>query len=110
MNFLKITRGVFREMKRFFMPLIISICLIATSFAYGQTNQQTKVSANSILIVDNEGDGDYLTINGALDNAVEGDTIQIYSGNACARIGAWHHRNGDSVSRKIVWCFLLCNV
>jgi parallel beta-helix repeat protein len=35
---------------------------------------------NSVIIVDNEGDGDYLTIQDAINHANPGDVIQIYSG------------------------------
>lgn len=33
------------------------------------------------LYVDDEGDGDYTCIQDAIDNANEGDTILVYSGN-----------------------------
>jgi len=36
--------------------------------------------SNSVIIVDNEGDGDFISIKDALEYAVPGDTIEVYSG------------------------------
>lgn len=73
-------------MKQLFLPLLLSLCFISSAGVYGQINQQTQLKTNTILIVDNEGDGDFGTINAALENAIEGDTIQIYSGTYAEQI------------------------
>lgn len=41
---------------------------------------RTIPSAMNIITVDDEGDGDYTSIQDAIDNASEGDTIEVYSG------------------------------
>jgi len=77
---LKIPRGVFVEMKQYFLPTIISIILIGTTGTVGQVDQTFELLTNTTIIVDNEGDGDYLNIQAAINNAIEGDSIHVYSG------------------------------
>ena len=65
-------------MKNRFLTLIKSIGIIIiliTIPVIGDSN-----SSQDIIIVDNEGDGDYTTIQGAIDHAESGDIIHIYSG------------------------------
>jgi parallel beta-helix repeat protein len=55
-----------------FIFLLIIVSLIPNYYA---------ISNNSIIIVDDEGDGDYTKIQDAIDNSEIGDTIEVYSGN-----------------------------
>lgn len=56
--------------------LLVDICLF---LAIASPSPIAKAERN-IIIVDNEGDGDYTTIKEALNNANPGDTIEVYSG------------------------------
>jgi len=67
-------------MKQYFLAIIICIILIGTTGTFGQVDQTFELSTNAIIIVDNEGDGDYLNIQTAINNAIDGDSIHVYSG------------------------------
>jgi len=67
-------------MNKLLLSLIISILILGNITFQTQGIQTTDLVRNSTIIVDNEGDGDFLNIKAALANANEGDIIQIYSG------------------------------
>ncbi len=64
-------------MKKIIGILIIILFIINIS-SFNVVLSQTN---NNTVIVDNEGDGDFITIQEAINNAENGDTIEIYSGN-----------------------------
>lgn len=66
--------------KVFIIWIIIS--LISTGFIVSGTQENiiTKC-ANETIIVDDEGDGNWVFIQDAIDAAGDGDIIEIYSGN-----------------------------
>lgn len=45
-----------------------------------QSKHRSIVTSENTIIVDDEGDGDYTSIQDAIDNANSGDTIDVYSG------------------------------
>lgn len=60
----------------------VVICILLFSVFIGFYNVE-KVSAddgNTTIYVDDEGDGDYTSIQDAVNNAVNGSTIYVYSG------------------------------
>jgi parallel beta-helix repeat protein len=59
---------------------IIALFIGSTSSSIGFNLDKHSVTRN-IITVDDEGDGDYTNIQDAVDNATEGDTILVYSGN-----------------------------
>jgi parallel beta-helix repeat protein len=74
-------------MKRylFWKRMIISVAIvfiiisaIPSTFSVNTTNQQEKMSETRI--VDDEGDGDFTSIQDAIDASEPGDTIEVYSG------------------------------
>lgn len=58
--------------------LIIFISILSNSVAI--ETQINKTESNQTWIVDNEGDGDFRSIQKAVNNANSGDTIEVYSG------------------------------
>ncbi len=74
-------------MKRnlFWKRMIISVAIVSviigaipSTFSVNTTNQQEKMSETRI--VDDEGDGDFTSIQDAIDASEPGDTIEVYSG------------------------------
>jgi len=66
-------------MKKPLCLVCLSLILIgALCLPIGQTQQ--NLDSSDVLIVDNEGDGDFRTISAALNHAQSGDHIKIYSG------------------------------
>jgi len=59
---------------------LASIEIIPPIHADGQNNFFQSTSSARTWIVDNEGDGDFITIQEAINNANIGDTIKVYSG------------------------------
>jgi len=57
----------------------IFLIFISVSVFTSVLSEQNHVS-KGIIKVDNEGDGDYTSIKAAVENASQGDTIEIYSG------------------------------
>ena len=75
--------------KKFLAVSILAIFLITSLnlVAAELKNKETPIEAsNAILKVDNDGDGDYKCIQNAINNANNGDTIEIYSGTYKERI------------------------
>ncbi|OYT29896.1 hypothetical protein B6U98_01150 [Thermoplasmatales archaeon ex4572_165] len=66
-------------MKKMIFVNLVSLIII-TLILIQPVSSNISCSQNEIIIVDNEGDGDYQTIQQAIDNANSGDIIQIYSG------------------------------
>ena len=65
------------------LMMLFNCCIITNAFSI-TTNEkanQVTIFTSDIIIVDDEGDGDFLTIQEAIDEAVSGNTIQVYSGN-----------------------------
>jgi parallel beta-helix repeat protein len=62
--------------------VLLLVFMSFTSISGIQINNQIvkDSSRGNILIVDDEGDGDYTTIKEAVDNASSGDIIEVYSG------------------------------
>jgi len=67
--------------------ILVILCVIGlSSFGFGSATtivyplQQTITPLGNTIIVDDEGDGDVVSITEALDIAVSGDIIQVYSG------------------------------
>lgn len=71
-------RCVFSMNQKFFsvMTSIFLICVIISP----QIQTKEIVKRSTILRVDGEGDGDFTTIQSALNHAIEGDVINVYSG------------------------------
>ncbi len=67
-------------MNKTLLPLMLSIFLISIIFSPQIQTKPVFVQQISILRVDDEGDGDFTTIQSALDQAKEGDIITVYSG------------------------------
>jgi parallel beta-helix repeat protein len=69
---------------RCFVIAIIMLCIGASIIPAGLSKQQEKNSYEPLLkttwIVDDEGDGDFTSIQAAINNASAGDTIEVYSG------------------------------
>ncbi len=59
---------------------------IASANIINQTDPINQTPFFGTIIVDNEGDGDYTTIQAALNAAQSGDTIEVYSGTYNERI------------------------
>ena len=68
-----------RKIKRIIQANIIAICLLLALIPNGMSTDP-DTTGKSTITVDNEGDGDFTTIQAAIDNAVDGDTIEVYSG------------------------------
>jgi parallel beta-helix repeat protein len=73
--------------KKFLRCIIIGMLLLsigATIIPVGistqQENNSYKQVSKAIWIVDDEGDGDFTSVQAAIDNATAGDTIEVYSG------------------------------
>lgn len=64
-------------MKRVQVVFIFSLILVWSIIPHLNADDS---NVNSILIVDNEGDGDFLTIQSAINQAKPGDIIRVYSG------------------------------
>jgi len=64
-----------------FVIIVLLIGMSISSSAFS-INPQDPISINigNIITVDDEGDGDYVCIQDAVDNASDGDTIYVYSG------------------------------
>ena len=62
--------------------IILGICLLLiASFSGCIENQNSNIrTENKTLYVDDDGDSDYTTIQEAVDNCIDGDTIFVYSG------------------------------
>jgi parallel beta-helix repeat protein len=75
----KMDRNIY--LKRLFIGLVISILLLCAIPHSLSTNTLQKSISNKITwIVDNEGDGDFINIQDAIDASDEGDIIEVYSG------------------------------
>ena len=69
------------------IPIVVGITIlflgtcITPSVAIDTIEQSSMpISDKSVIIVDDEGDGDYTSIKEAVNNASSGDTIEVYSG------------------------------
>jgi hypothetical protein len=62
--------------------IALLICISFTPSVAVDTIKQSSmpISDKTIIIVDDEGDGDYTSIKEALNHANPGDTIEVYSG------------------------------
>lgn len=72
-----------KEVKRYFVIGIILLSFGASLLPVviaDQPNNTNKKLLKTTWIVDNEGDGDFTSIQTAIDNATAGDTIEVYSG------------------------------
>ena len=58
---------------------IITGCLLLALIPNG-VSSNVSITQKSTITVDNEGDGDFTTIQEAIDSASSGDTIEVYSG------------------------------
>jgi len=70
-------------MKKTRLAMSISIIILSTVLTpliHSEQNVSTLSNDNQVFRVDNEGDGDFTTIQHALLQAQPGDTIEIYSG------------------------------
>jgi hypothetical protein len=71
-------------MQRYYNLLRISVLVLilvgANFFPCIALKQNRANMISNVIIVDNEGDGDYRTIQDAITHASTGDTIQVYSG------------------------------
>jgi len=67
--------------KKVIIISLITIFLLSSfsNITLSKTHVDVKITSD-ILIVDNEGDGDYKKISTAIKNAKPGDTIEVYSG------------------------------
>jgi len=63
--------------------LCILLFFLLSQFSMGFTieDHEQQILSTRTWIVDNEGDGDFTTIQEAIDNAESGDIIQVYSGH-----------------------------
>jgi parallel beta-helix repeat protein len=61
--------------------LLLLSCSFATSNALEQrVDIRIPSSLSKVIVVDDDGDGNYTTIQAAIDNATDGDTIIVFSG------------------------------
>lgn len=71
-------------MRRKWVIFGLSLLIVIGSFpsfsAEFSQGDSTSVSRKGVILVDDEGDGDYTSIKEALNNSNPGDTIEIYSG------------------------------
>ncbi len=63
-----------------FFIFFLLLMMIPNSSTSKSDNIKKDCFQENIIIVDDEGDGDYISIQNAVDNASEGDTIYVYSG------------------------------
>jgi len=54
--------------------------IINRSMTLEKNELYNRINYNDVWIVDDEGDGDFTSVQDAIDNAIEGDTICVYSG------------------------------
>jgi len=67
--------------KLFIVLLVFSMFFISGFSAIATFNMNTSTNeSNNTWIVDDEGDGDFRSIQKAINNANSGDTIEVYSG------------------------------
>jgi|GEM_PF-5435669 len=74
---------------------------------------QINAFAQNVLLVDDEGDGDYTTISSAIQNSNSGDIIQVYSGQYCEKIELLHsitlegipseYESGEDFGKPIIY-------
>ena len=71
--------------KKYFLTMLFVVVFLINIVASGQINvidssrQKTRIN-NNIINVDDEGDGDFICLQEALNSCVTGDTIKVYSG------------------------------
>lgn len=63
-----------------FLISLIVACIILVPVHLSQTIETHSFRSLQTIRVDNEGDGDYKSIQNAIDNAQSGDIIEVYSG------------------------------
>jgi nitrous oxidase accessory protein len=80
-----------RRIKILGMVVLITLSLCLPS-VQGLITKEPVTIYNTIITVDNEGDGDYTSIKEALNNAKPGDTIEVYSGT--------YYENGINVEKE----------
>lgn len=91
----------------------IFFLLLGTNFFpfISAKGNQSKTASN-IIVVDNEGDGDYQTIQEAIEHAEAGDTIRVYSGTYIENIAinkqlildgiASEYQSGNDTGKPII--------
>ena len=60
--------------------LLIGIGIFPSASSTNITNSQDVKVSRAVIRVDDDGDGDYTSIQDAIDNATAGDIIEVYSG------------------------------
>ena len=65
--------------KRIIQASVLTSCLLLALIPTGVSTEISPTSKSTIT-VDNEGDGDFTTIQAAIDSASSGDEIEVYSG------------------------------
>ncbi len=60
--------------------VVVSVILLCVSVSVIPSALSEQTSTGDIITVDDEGDGDYTSIEEALNNSNPGDTIEVYSG------------------------------
>jgi len=69
--------------------VFVNIYNIPTSALSGEISFDNIAEQREIIIVDDEGDGDYISIQEAVDNASDGDIIHVYSGRYKETVIRW---------------------
>jgi len=75
--------------------VLLSLLQFAIPSALSLTDEHKHMKLSNTWIVDDEGDGDFTTIQDAIDASVEGDTIEVYSGTYVENV--WLNKNNLEV-------------
>ena len=105
-------------MKKLVSTLIVIFMLLLTGLPFGTVGLE---QSNKTIYVDDDGTADYTTIKEAVENASEGDTIFVYSGNydenvikinkSISLIGEDKHSTiVQNFNRSLIFSIRNCNV